>query len=266
MITASNAKQEDRHVTAIIGDGAMTAGMAFEALSHAGSLDKNLLVILNDNQMSISENVGGLRNYLSRIWASRTYNKIREGGKQVLTYVPAARAFVRKAEIHAKGMVAPGTLFEELGFEYIGPIDGHDSIGLVKILEDIKRLNGPRFLHVITTKGKGFSPAEQDQISFHAINKIKRAESAQAKAFQPKPSPTYSEIFGEWLCYKAKKDERLMAITPAMREGSGMVQYSQEFPDRYFDVAIAEQHSVTFAAGLACEAVSYTHLTLPTKA
>ena len=253
MITASNAKQEDRHVTAIIGDGAMTAGMAFEALSHAGSLDKNLLVILNDNQMSISENVGGLRNYLSRIWASRTYNKIREGGKQVLTYVPAAKAFVRKAEIHAKGMVAPGTLFEELGFEYIGPIDGHDSIGLVKILEDIKRLNGPRFLHVITTKGKGFSPAEQDQISFHAINKIKRAESAQAKAVESKPTPTYSEIFGEWLCYKAKKDERLMAITPAMREGSGMVQYSQEFPDRYFDVAIAEQHSVTFAAGLACE-------------
>ena len=253
MITASNAKQEDRHVTAIIGDGAMTAGMAFEALSHAGSLDKNLLVILNDNQMSISENVGGLRNYLSRIWASRTYNKIREGGKQVLTYVPAAKAFVRKAEIHAKGMVAPGTLFEELGFEYIGPVDGHDSIGLVKILEDIKRLNGPRFLHVITTKGKGFSPAEQDQISFHAINKIKRAESAQAKAVESKPSSTYSEIFGEWLCYKAKKDERLMAITPAMREGSGMVQYSQEFPDRYFDVAIAEQHSVTFAAGLACE-------------
>ena len=181
MITASNAKQEDRHVTAIIGDGAMTAGMAYEALSHAGSLDKNLLVILNDNQMSISENVGGLRNYLSRIWASRTYNKIRDGGKTVLTYVPAARAFVRKAEIHAKGMVAPGTLFEELGFEYIGPVDGHDSIGLVKILEDMKRLKGPRFLHVITTKGKGFSPAEKDQVGFHAINKIKRAESAQAK-------------------------------------------------------------------------------------
>ena len=253
MITATNAKQEDRHVTAIIGDGAMTAGMAYEALSHAGSLDKNLLVILNDNQMSISENVGGLRNYLSKIWASRTYNKIREGSKTVLTFVPAAKAFVRKAEIHAKGMVAPGALFEELGFEYIGPIDGHDSIGLVKILEDIKRLKGPRFLHVITTKGKGFSPAEEDQISFHAINKIKRAESAQAKATEKNSSSTYSEVFGDWLCYKAEKDHRLMAITPAMREGSGLVRYSKEFPERYFDVAIAEQHSVTFAAGLASE-------------
>ena len=253
MITATNAKQEDRHVTAIIGDGAMTAGMAYEALSHAGSLDKNLLVILNDNQMSISENVGGLRNYLSKIWASRTYNKIREGSKTVLTFVPAAKAFVRKAEIHAKGMVAPGALFEELGFEYIGPIDGHDSIGLVKILEDIKRLKGPRFLHVITTKGKGFSPAEEDQISFHAINKIKRAESAQAKATEKISSSTYSEVFGDWLCYKAEKDHRLMAITPAMREGSGLVRYSKEFPERYFDVAIAEQHSVTFAAGLASE-------------
>ena len=253
MITATNAKQEDRHVTAIIGDGAMTAGMAYEALSHAGSLDKNLLVILNDNQMSISENVGGLRNYLSKIWASRTYNKIREGSKTVLTFVPAAKAFVRKAEIHAKGMVAPGALFEELGFEYIGPIDGHDSIGLVKILKDIKRLKGPRFLHVITTKGKGFSPAEEDQISFHAINKIKRAESAQAKATEKTSSSTYSEVFGDWLCYKAEKDHRLMAITPAMREGSGLVRYSKEFPERYFDVAIAEQHSVTFAAGLASE-------------
>ena len=253
MITATNAKQEDRHVTAIIGDGAMTAGMAYEALSHAGSMDKNLLVVLNDNQMSISENVGGLRNYLSKIWASRTYNKIREGSKTVLTFVPAAKAFVRKAEIHAKGMVAPGALFEELGFEYIGPIDGHDSIGLVKILKDIKRLKGPRFLHVITTKGKGFSPAEEDQISFHAINKIKRAESAQAKATEQNSSSTYSEVFGDWLCYKAEKDHRLMAITPAMREGSGLVRYSKEFPERYFDVAIAEQHSVTFAAGLASE-------------
>ena len=253
MITAKNAKQEDRHVTAIIGDGAMTAGMAYEALSHAGSMDKNLLVVLNDNQMSISENVGGLRNYLSKIWASRTYNKIREGSKTVLTFVPAAKAFVRKAEIHAKGMVTPGALFGELGFEYIGPVDGHDSIGLVKILEDIKRLKGPRFLHVITTKGKGFSPAEEDKISFHAINKITRAESAQAKATEKKSSSTYSEVFGDWLCYKAEKDHRLMAITPAMREGSGLVRYSKEFPDRYFDVAIAEQHSVTFAAGLASE-------------
>lgn len=253
MITASNAKNEDKHVTAIIGDGALTAGMAFEALAHAGSMDENLLVILNDNQMSISENVGGLRNYLSRIWASRTYNKIRDGGKTVLTFVPAARAFVRKAEIHAKGMVAPGALFEELGFEYIGPVDGHDVVALTKILQDIKRLKGPRFLHIKTTKGKGFSPAEKDQIGFHAINKIKRKDSAQESKNTELSTPSYSEVFGEWLCYKAKQDERLMAITPAMREGSGMVQFSKDFPDRYFDVAIAEQHSVTFAAGLACE-------------
>lgn len=252
MITAANSKSEDRNVTAIIGDGAMTAGMAYEALAHAGSMDKNLLVILNDNQMSISENVGGLRNYLSRLWASRTYNKIREGGKTVLTYVPAAKDFVRKAEMHAKGMVAPSTLFEELGFEYIGPIDGHDSVGLVKILEDIKRIKGPRFLHVITTKGKGFSPAEKDQIGFHAINKIKRGDSVQAKESENK-SPSFSEIFGEWLLHKASKDDRLMAVTPAMGEGSGMIEFSKEYPDRYFDVAIAEQHSVTFAAGLASE-------------
>ena len=253
MITASNAKNEDRHVTAIIGDGAMTAGMAYEALAHAGSMDENLLVVLNDNQMSISENVGGLRNYLSRIWASRTYNKIREGGKTVLTFVPAAKAFVRKAEIHAKGMVAPGVLFEELGFEYIGPVDGHDVVSLTKILKDIKRLNGPRFLHIKTTKGKGLEPAEKDQIGFHAINKIRRKDSAQEPQNTEATTPSYSEVFGEWLCYKAKKDKRLMAITPAMREGSGMVRFSKEFPDRYFDVAIAEQHSVTFAAGLACE-------------
>jgi len=252
MITAANSKSEDRNVTAIIGDGAMTAGMAYEALAHAGSMDKNLLVILNDNQMSISENVGGLRNYLSRLWASRTYNKIREGSKTVLTYVPAAKDFVRKAEMHAKGMVAPSTLFEELGFEYIGPIDGHDSVGLVKILEDIKRIKGPRFLHVITTKGRGFSPAEKDQIGFHAINKIKRGDSVQAKKSENK-SPSFSEIFGEWLLRKASKDDRLMAVTPAMGEGSGMIEFSKEYPDRYFDVAIAEQHSVTFAAGLASE-------------
>ena len=237
----------------LYGDGAMTAGMAFEALNHARIYQANLLVILNDNQMSISENVGGLRNYLSRIWASRTYNKIRDGGKTVLTFVPAARAFVRKAEIHAKGMVAPGALFEELGFEYIGPVDGHDVVALTKILQDIKRLKGPRFLHIKTTKGKGFAPAEKDQIGFHAINKIKRKDSAQESKNTELSTPSYSEVFGEWLCYKAKQDERLMAITPAMREGSGMVQFSKDFPDRYFDVAIAEQHSVTFAAGLACE-------------
>ena len=252
MITAAEKKQEDRHVTAVIGDGAMTAGMAYEALAHAGSIDKNLLVILNDNQMSISENIGGLRNYLARIWASKTYNRIRESGKSVLTYLPGAKEFVRKAEIHAKGMVAPGSLFEELGFEYFGPVDGHDTNNLINILENIKLIHGPKFLHVITTKGKGFAPAEEDPVGFHAINKIKQEDLPSHNKTKPK-TPSFSEIFGNWLSYKASKDERLVAITPAMGEGSGMIEFSKEFPDRYYDVAIAEQHSVSFAAGLACE-------------
>ena len=252
MITAAEKKQEDRNVTAVIGDGAMTAGMAYEALAHAGSIDKNLLVILNDNQMSISENIGGLRNYLARIWASKTYNRIRESGKSVLTYLPGAKEFVRKAEIHAKGMVAPGSLFEELGFEYFGPVDGHDTNNLINILENIKLIHGPKFLHVITTKGKGFAPAEEDPVGFHAINKIKQEDLPSHNKTKPK-TPSFSEIFGNWLSYKASKDERLVAITPAMGEGSGMIEFSKEFPDRYYDVAIAEQHSVSFAAGLACE-------------
>ena len=252
MITAAEKKNENRHVTAVIGDGAMTAGMAYEALAHAGSIDKNLLVILNDNQMSISENIGGLRNYLARIWASKTYNRIREGGKTVLTYVPGAKEFARKAEIHAKGMVAPGSLFEELGFEYFGPVDGHDSNNLINILDDIKHINGPKFLHVITTKGKGFAPAEDDPVGFHAINKIKQEDLANNEGAIQK-GPSYSKIFGDWLSYKANKDEKLVAITPAMGEGSGMIEFSKNFPDRYYDVAIAEQHSVSFAAGLACE-------------
>ena len=252
MITAAEKKNENRHVTAVIGDGAMTAGMAYEALAHAGSIDKNLLVILNDNQMSISENIGGLRNYLARIWASKTYNRIREGGKTVLTYVPGAKEFARKAEIHAKGMVAPGSLFEELGFEYFGPVDGHDSNNLINILDDLKHINGPKFLHVITTKGKGFAPAEDDPVGFHAINKIKQEDLANNEGAKQK-SPSYSKIFGDWLSYKANKDEKLVAITPAMGEGSGMIEFSTNFPDRYYDVAIAEQHSVSFAAGLACE-------------
>lgn len=252
MITAAEKKNEDRYVTAVIGDGAMTAGMAYEALAHAGSIDKNLLVILNDNQMSISENIGGLRNYLARIWASKTYNRIRESGKNVLTYVPGAKAFVRKAEIHAKGMIAPGSLFEELGFEYFGPVDGHDSNNLINILDDLKHIKGPKFLHVITTKGKGFAPAEDDPVGFHAINKIKQQDLPSHDNSQPK-RPSYSQIFGEWLAFKAKNDQKLVAITPAMGEGSGMVDFSRKYPDRYFDVAIAEQHSVSFAAGLACE-------------
>lgn len=252
MITAAEKKNEKRHVTAVIGDGALTAGMAYEALAHAGSIDKNLLVILNDNQMSISENVGGLRNYLTRIWASKTYNRIRESGKSVLTYLPGAKEFARKAEIHAKGMVAPGSLFEELGFEYFGPVDGHDSKNLINILEDLKHINGPKFLHVITTKGKGFAQAEDDPVGFHAINKIK-IEDLPANDKKKSTLPSYSKIFGEWLSFKAANDENLVAITPAMGEGSGMNDFSKEYPDRYYDVAIAEQHSVTFAAGLACE-------------
>ena len=252
MITAAEKKQEDRHVTAVIGDGAMTAGMAYEALAHAGSIDKNLLVILNDNQMSISENIGGLRNYLARIWASKTYNRIRDSGKSVLTYLPGAKEFVRKAEIHAKGMVAPGSLFEELGFEYFGPVDGHDTNNLINILENLKLIHGPKFLHVITTKGKGFAPAEEDPVGFHAINKIKQEDLPSHNKTKPK-TPSFSEIFGNWLSYKASRDKRLVAITPAMGEGSGMIEFSKEFPDRYYDVAIAEQHSVSFAAGLACE-------------
>ena len=252
MITGADSKKINRHVTAVIGDGAMTAGMAYEALAHAGSLDKNLLVILNDNQMSISENIGGLRNYLSRVWASKTYNKIRESGKSVLTYLPGAKEFARKAEIHAKGMIAPGSLFEELGFEYFGPVDGHDSQNLINILEDLKHIHGPRFLHVITTKGKGYAPAEGDPVGFHAIDKIKKSDLSSSTITEPK-SPSYSKIFGDWLIHKANKDKDLVAITPAMGEGSGMNEFAKAFPERYYDVAIAEQHSVSFAAGLACE-------------
>ena len=252
MITAAEKKNEKRFVTAVIGDGAMTAGMAYEALAHAGSIDKNLLVILNDNQMSISENIGGLRNYLARIWASKTYNRIRESGKSVLTYVPGAKEFARKAEIHAKGMVAPGSLFEELGFEYFGPVDGHDTNNLINILDNLKNIHGPKFLHVITTKGKGYAPAENDPVGFHAINKIKQ-EDLPNKEKSKSNNPSYSKIFGEWLSHKAENDEKLIAITPAMGEGSGMIEFSKKFPERYYDVAIAEQHSVSFAAGLACE-------------
>ena len=251
-ITAAEKKNENRFVTAVIGDGAMTAGMAYEALAHAGSIDKNLLVILNDNQMSISENIGGMRNYLARIWASKTYNRIRESGKSVLTYLPGAKEFARKAEIHAKGMVAPGSLFEELGFEYFGPVDGHDSKNLINILEDLKHIHGPRFLHVITTKGKGYAPAEGDPVGFHAIDKIKKSDLSSSNTSKPK-SPSYSKIFGDWLIHKANKDKNIVAITPAMGEGSGMNEFSKAFPERYYDVAIAEQHSVSFAAGLACE-------------
>jgi 1-deoxy-D-xylulose-5-phosphate synthase len=250
MAAAARLKEEDKQVVAVIGDGAMTAGMAYEALSHAGSIDENILVVLNDNQMSISENVGGLRNYLAKVWASPLYNQIRKGGKTVLRFIPAATRIARKAEIQAKGLLTPGTLFEELGLSYIGPVNGHDPVAMVKILNELKGMEGPRLLHVITQKGKGFLPAELDPIGYHAINKIKPLKRQEEEG---QKLPTYSQIFGEWLCYKAEKDSLLTVITPAMREGSGLIEFSTKYPDRYFDVAIAEQHSVSLAAGMACE-------------
>lgn len=239
-------------VVAVIGDGAMTAGMAFEALNHAGHEKTDLLVVLNDNRMSISENVGGLSNYLARIWASRTYNSLREGGKKVLENMPHARDFARKTEEHVKGLFAPGTLFEELGFNYIGPLDGHNLEKLVKYFERLKAMPGPRLLHIVTKKGKGFGPAEADPIGYHALNKIEPSPPVEKAEEKPK-LPKYSAVFGDWICELATHDERCVAITPAMREGSGLVAFSKAFPDRYYDVAIAEQHAVTLAAGFACE-------------
>ena len=249
MAAAARLKGEDKEVVAVIGDGAMTAGMAYEALSHAGSIDENILVVLNDNQMSISENVGGLKNYLAKVWASPLYNQIRKGGKTVLRFIPAASRIARRAEIQAKGLLTPGTLFEELGLSYIGPVNGHDPIAMVKILNELKTMGGPRLLHVITQKGKGFLPAELDPIGYHAINKIKPLKRQE----EGEKLPTFSQIFGEWLCYQAEKESLLTAITPAMREGSGLIEFSTKYPDRYYDVAIAEQHSVSLAAGMACE-------------
>jgi 1-deoxy-D-xylulose-5-phosphate synthase len=251
MAAAARLKGEDKEVVAVIGDGAMTAGMAYEALSHAGSIDENILVVLNDNQMSISENVGGLKNYLAKVWASPLYNQIRKGGKTVLRFIPAASRIARRAEIQAKGLLTPGTLFEELGLSYIGPINGHDPVAMVKILNELKSMGGPRLLHIITQKGKGFLPAELDPIGYHAINKIKPLKRQEEE--EGEKLPTFSQIFGEWLCYKAEKDSLLTAITPAMREGSGLIEFSTKYPDRYYDVAIAEQHSVSLAAGMACE-------------
>ncbi|OUR89574.1 1-deoxy-D-xylulose-5-phosphate synthase [Gammaproteobacteria bacterium 42_54_T18] len=247
----------NKHV-AIIGDGAMTGGMAFEAMQHAGHLKTNMLIILNDNDMSISESVGGLSNYFSRIWASRRYNSLREGGKKVLESMPNAMEFARRTEEHMKGMVSPGTLFEEMGFNYIGPIDGHNIEELTLYLDKLKDLPGPRILHVITQKGRGFTPAEKDPIGYHALGKIDpkppvKATTQDNTAQAIPTKPKYSDIFGQFLCDVAENDQRLLAITPAMREGSGMVTFSKRFPKQYQDVAIAEQHAVTLAAGAACE-------------
>jgi len=236
---------------AVIGDGAMSAGMAFEALNHAGHEKADMLVILNDNDMSISNNVGALNKYFTRIWSSQTYSAMREGSKKVLEKIPAAWEFAKRTEEHMKGMVAPGTLFEELGFNYYGPVDGHDINELVTTLDNLRKLSGPRFLHIVTQKGKGFIPAEEEPVKYHAL-KSQRVTPTATPAVK---KPTYSNVFGRWLCDVAATDERLVGITPAMREGSDMVRFSQEFPDRYFDVAIAEQHSVTLAAGMACEGV-----------
>lgn len=234
----------DQRTVAVIGDGAMTAGMAFEALSHAGHIKPNMLVILNDNDMSISENVGGLSNYFSRIWASKVYKGIKKSGSSFLKPLPQAYHLARKVETSMKAMVAPGSIFEELGFNYIGPIDGHNIKELIEVIGNLKDFEGPQFLHIITKKGAGLDAAEADRIEFHAIGKINSINSETTK------KPKYQDIFGKWIVDMADHDESLIAITPAMREGSGLVEFSKKFPDRYFDVAIAEQHSVTFAAGL----------------
>ena len=247
MALANKDNAENKKTIAVIGDGAMTAGMAFEGLSHTGHEKPNLLIILNDNDMSISENVGGLSNYFSRIWASKLYKGIRKSGSSFLKNLPQAHHLARKVETQMKAMVAPGMIFEELGLNYIGPIDGHNIDELLEVIGNLKDFEGPQFLHIITKKGAGLNQAEDDRIGFHAISKIKPKDTKLNK------SPKYQDIFSKWIIDAAKQDANLIAITPAMREGSGLVEFSKQFPDRYYDVAIAEQHSVTLAAGLACE-------------
>ena len=249
MATAAEKEGKNRKTVAVIGDGAMTAGMAFEALNHAGHIKKDMLVILNDNDMSISDNVGALNNHLAKMLSSSTFASLREGSKRILNTIPPIKELAGRAEEHIKGMVVPSTFFEELGFNYIGPIDGHDVNSLADTIKNMRNLKGPQLLHVITTKGKGYQAAEQDPIKYHAVPQFDHtAETLPAK----EPSlPTYSAIFGDWLCKTAEVDKKLVAITPAMSEGSGMVEFSKRFPDQYYDVAIAEQHAVTYAAGLA---------------
>lgn len=249
MAIAARLQGKERKSVAVIGDGALTAGMAFEALNHASEVDADMLVILNDNDMSISHNVGGLSNYLAKILSSRTYSSMREGSKKVLSRLPGAWEIARRTEEYAKGMLVPGTLFEELGWNYIGPIDGHDLPTLVATLRNMRDMKGPQFLHVVTKKGKGFAPAELDPIGYHAITKLEAPGSAPKKTGGPK----YSSVFGQWLCDMTAQDARLLGITPAMKEGSDLVAFSERYPERYFDVAIAEQHAVTLAAGMACE-------------
>lgn len=250
MAVAARLNKTDRRAIAIIGDGAMSAGMAFEALNNAGVMDANLLVILNDNDMSISRPVGALNNYLAKLMSGKFYATARRAGEKVLGVVPPVLELAKRAEEHVKGMVTPGTLFEEFGFNYIGPIDGHDLEVLVTTLNNIKELDGPQFLHVVTRKGAGYKVAEEDPILYHGVGKFDPKKGIVTKA---SGKPSYTQIFGDWLCDMAAQDTRLVGITPAMREGSGLVRFSQEYPDRYFDVGIAEQHAVTFAAGAACD-------------
>ena len=249
MAISAQKEGKGRKIVSVIGDGAITAGMAFEAMNHAGDVHPDMLVILNDNEMSISENVGALNNHLAKVLSGSLYTSIREGGKKVLSGVPPIKELVRRTEEHLKGMVVPGTLFEEFGFNYIGPVDGHDVNELVKTLKNMRELKGPQFLHIMTKKGKGYEPAEKDPIGYHAVPKFAPANNSLPKSSGGKP--TYSKIFGDFLCDMAAQDPKLMAITPAMREGSGMVRFSKEYPDQYFDVAIAEQHAVTLATGMA---------------
>jgi 1-deoxy-D-xylulose-5-phosphate synthase len=251
MMISAQQQESDRKIVAVIGDGAMTAGLSFEALNHAGDLEGDILIILNDNNMSISRNVGGLSSYFARMWASKPYNVLRSGSKKVLSAVPPAWKAAHRAEEYMKGMVSPATIFEELGFTYFGLIDGHDVDGLVNILNNIKDLKGPRLLHVVTQKGKGYLPAEEDPFGMHALSKLIPKSEMQNKSTST--IPTYSKIFGQWLCQMAESDNQLIGITPAMSEGSGMREFEELYPDRFFDVGIAEQHAVTFAAGMACD-------------
>jgi 1-deoxy-D-xylulose-5-phosphate synthase len=250
MAVAAKAAGEQREHIAVIGDGALSAGMAFEALNHAGALDLDLLVVLNDNDMSISRPVGAISNYLARVLSSGLYNRVREGGKHVLSGLPGMKDLVHSLEEHMKGMVMPGTLFEELGFNYIGPIDGHDLPLLVNTLRNMKVMRGPRFLHVVTQKGRGYAPAEGDPCVYHGVTPFNPSTGQMAKKAGGK---SFTQVFSDWICDAGENDPRLMAVTPAMCEGSGLVDFAARFPERYFDVGIAEQHAVTFAAGMACE-------------
>lgn len=251
MAITAEKEAAGRKVVAVIGDGAITAGMAFEAMNHAGDISPDMLVVLNDNEMSISENVGALNNHFARILSGSFYTSIREGSKKLLQGMPPIKELASRFEEHIKGMVVPGTFFEELGFNYIGPIDGHDVDALVDTLRNMRQLKGPQLLHIVTKKGKGYHPAENDPIGYHAVPKFNPDEHKLPKA--KASAPTFSKIFGDWLCDMAKQDNKLLAITPAMREGSGMVRFSKEFPEQYYDAAIAEQHAVTLGAGFACE-------------